>query len=465
MEQRERLAICNGCVNRKLDYELGYVCRLTGRFAEFEGSCKHYVWDQSVIDTIKVRTEDRPFVPLFDPPPAPEQVHKKRNSPRKNVAARKPQPRKPVPRKAPPRKPAPGKTVSKKPVKQKASRKEPSIEVIMKLRKYQSFLYALIGGLLITASAAVGWAFASAMTGFKGVDLALGMGLLVGVAIRFFGAGVKKIFGVLAALLTLAGSLLGYYLSQVGFLEDVQLARVMDIPGYLKMDLMFTTMRESFVPLDLLIYSLAALLAYLLAIRRISSMKMTRLEHEAYKGAPALYWLRLPLILLFVLLPILYGYTLSKEHSSAEFQTFFYESGEKMSEGEMLDGQEAGQWTSWHENGNMMSTGYYQEGLKDSLWMWYDESGVLAASGSYDKGMEQGTWMHYYADGVLADSGSYQRGLQDGLWEYFHENGKLKSQVNYHAGKMHGEKTLISPSGKVVNVDYYENGVLVDRGN
>jgi hypothetical protein len=334
----------------------------------------------------------------------------------------------------------------------------------MKLRKYQSFFYALIGGLLIAAGTAVVWALASAMTGYQGVYFAVGVGLLVGIAVRFFGAGVKKIFGVLAALLTLTASLLGYYLSQNGFMEEARLAGVMDIPGYLKMDLMFTTIRDSFIPLDLLFYGMAALLAYLLAIRRISSMKMTLLEHERYKGAPALYWFRLPLILVLCLLPAIYGYTLSRDNSSVEFQTFYYESGEKMSEGEMRDGREEGQWTSWHENGNIQSTGFYLDGRKDSLWTWYDESGVLAETGMYDNGMEHGTWVHYHPGGELIDSGSYQKGMQEGLWKYFHENGRLKSQVQYKAGKLHGEKILLSPSGTLVNVDFYENGVLVDKG-
>ena len=429
MDQRERLAICDNCINRKLDYEHGYVCQLTGRFADFEGTCKHYVLDHTVTDTIKVRTKDRPFVPLFDPvPPKEEPETKKKAAPKKT-----------------------------------SQKKQASKVALKKLRRYQSFLYALIGGLLITATAAVGWAFITAMTGYQGVYLALGVGVLVGIAVRFFGAGIKRIFGILAALLALTGSLLGYYLSQNGFLEELQLARIMGIPDYLDQELMLNTMRDSFVPLDLVFYGLAVLLAYFIAIRRINSRKMARLEHDGYKGAPALYWLRLPLILAGILLPAYYGYTLTNS-GSVELQTIYYDSGTKMSEGDMWDGLEMGQWTSWHENGNIQSIGYYLEGRKDSLWQWYDEVGILTGSGMYDKDVEHGTWMHYYPGGVVSDSGSYLEGLQEGLWKYFHENGSLKYAVHYKAGKMHGEKILLSPTGTVVNVAYYENGLLVENG-
>ena len=429
MDQRERLAICNNCIKRKLDHEHGYVCQLTGRFADFEGTCKDYVLDHTVIDTIKVRTKDRPFVPLFDPVPPKEESETKKKA-------------------------APGKAAPKKQASEVAQKK---------LRRYQSFLYALIGGLLITATAATGWAFITAMTGYQGVYLALGIGVLVGIAVRFFGAGIKRIFGILAALLALTGSLLGYYLSQNGFLEELQLARIMGIPDYLDQELMLNTMRDSFVPLDLVFYGLAVLLAYFIAIRRINSRKMARLEHDGYKGAPALYWLRLPLILAGILLPAYYGYTLTN-NSSLELQTIYYDSGQKMSEGEMWDGMEIGEWTSWHVNGNIKSVGYYAEGRKDSLWQWYDESGILTGLGMYDEDVEHGTWMHYYPGGVVSDSGSYLEGLQEGLWKYFHENGSLKYAVHYKAGKMHGEKILLSPSGTVVNVAYFENGVLVENG-
>ncbi len=432
MDQKERLAICNNCINRKLDYEQGYVCKLTGRFADFEGTCKHYVLDHTVIDTIKVRTKDRPFVPLYDPAPPKEDPE--------------------IKKKAAPRKATPKKTSQKK---------QASEVALKKLRRYQSFLYALIGGLLITATAAAGWAFITAMTGYQGVYLALGVGVLVGIAVRFFGAGIKRIFGILAALLALTGSLLGYYLSQNGFLEELQLARIMGIPDYLDKELMLNTMRDSFVYLDLVFYGLAGLLAYFIAIRRINSRKMARLEQDGYKGAPALYWLRLPLILAGILLPAYYGYSLTN-NSSVEIQTIHYDSGEKMSEGEMWDGFETGEWTSWHVNGNIKSVGYYAEGRKDSLWQWYDESGILTGLGMYDQDVEHGTWMHYYPGGVLSDSGSYLEGLQEGLWKYFHENGSLKYALHYKAGKMHGEKILLSPSGTVVNVAYFENGVLVD---
>ena len=144
---------------------------------------------------------------------------------------------------------------------------------------------------------------------------------------------------------------------------------------------------------------------------------MNRLENDDYKGAPVLYWIRLPLILVMILLPAYYAYTNINPGSGGEpvTTTLYYDSGEKMSEGEMKKEGENGEWTQWHKNGNIKSVGHYNNGLQDSLW------------------------------------------------QYFYETGSLKSTVNYKAGEMHGERILLSPAGKVAREQYFENGVEIDN--
>ena len=431
MNQKERLSICSLCTNRKLDFEHGYVCQLTGSVADFKENCKDYKLDDTVIDTIKVRTKERPMVPLFDYVPSPEVTAKSEKSQQTKKASKK---------------------------------KSPSELALKKLRRYQSFIYALLGGLLIAAAASVAWALVTEITGFQGVYMALGVGLLVGLAVRFFGAGISRVFGILAALLALAGSLLGYNLSQNGFLVEVQSAGIAKGLDFLSPDLLLSTMLDVFVPLDLLFYGLTVLLGYLLAIRRVSAKKMDRLNDENYKGAPVLYWIRLPLILLMILLPAYYTYTQINPGSGGESvtSTLYYDSGEKMSEGEMQKGQKNGEWTQWHENGNIKSVGYYTNGLQDSLWQWYDESGVQTCRGTFLLGKENGSWMNYFPNGLVSDFGDYRNGTMEGIWKYYYEMGSLKSTVNYKAGEMHGKRILFSPTGKVAREQYFENGVESD---
>ena len=129
MNQKELLAICSRCTNRKLDFEHGYVCQFTGSVADFKGNCKDYKLDDTVIDTIKVRTKERPMVPLFDYVP-PTEVSAKR-----------------------------------KKAKKASKKKRPGELALKKLRRYQSFIYALFGGLLIASAASVAWAVVVYTTG------------------------------------------------------------------------------------------------------------------------------------------------------------------------------------------------------------------------------------------------------------------------------------------------------------
>jgi hypothetical protein len=438
MNQKERIALCSGCFNRKLDYEHVYVCQLTGSVASFQGSCKEYKPDDTVTDTIRVRTEERPMVPLFDPvPPAEKTVTEKKV----RKAQKTPQ----------------TKSITKK--------KRPGDLALKKLRRYQSFLYALIGGLLIAAAASVVWVLLAETSGFQGVYFAVGVGVLVGLAVRFFGAGISRLFGVLAALLALAASLLGHYLSQSGFLVEVQSAGIKKGLYFFSTDLIVSTMLEVFVPLDLLFYGLALLLGYLLAIRRIPAKRLDNLENDNYQGAPVFHRVRLPLIIGMILLSAYFAYTqinLGSGEKSVS-ATRYYDSGEKMAEGEMLKGLETGEWTQWYENGNIKSVGYYTKGLQDSLWQWYDESGVQTGRGMFLQGMENGTWIQYFSNGVVSDSGAYREGKMEGLWKYYYESGNLKYTVHYKDGEMHGERILLSPTGKIAREQYFDQGVEIDN--
>ena len=55
------------------------------------------------------------------------------------------------------------------------------------------------------------------------------------------------------------------------------------------------------------------------------------------------------------------------------------------------------------------------------------------------------------------------KGLRMGEWTSWYENGSLKYSIHYKTGEFHGEKILLSSSGEVVNVEFYENGVLMEQ--
>lgn len=46
MTREEHVKFCSFCKNRKLDFQQGYVCKVTNKIADFDISCTHFTPDE-----------------------------------------------------------------------------------------------------------------------------------------------------------------------------------------------------------------------------------------------------------------------------------------------------------------------------------------------------------------------------------------------------------------------------------
>ena len=81
------------------------------------------------------------------------------------------------------------------------------------VRDGQSFTLAVIGGFAAAGVGAALWALISVSLNLPAAIMAVSVGLLVGYAVRTFGQGIDRRFGVLGAVLALAGSVGGALLT------------------------------------------------------------------------------------------------------------------------------------------------------------------------------------------------------------------------------------------------------------
>jgi hypothetical protein len=81
--------------------------------------------------------------------------------------------------------------------------------VIEQLEDQPNFLMGLIGGFIAMLISSVVWGAITYFTEYQIGWMAVGMGFLVGFAIKFFGRGKTLIFGLCGAALALIGCLLG----------------------------------------------------------------------------------------------------------------------------------------------------------------------------------------------------------------------------------------------------------------
>ncbi|HCW09060.1 MAG TPA: hypothetical protein DGG95_17015 [Cytophagales bacterium] len=367
MTNEERLAFCKTCKNRELDQQLEIVCGITKKTPAFEGSCENYVDERKVQQTI---IDDSTY-----------------------------------------------------------SISDLSDEVKTKLREQQDIFFAIVGASAAALVGAVLWALITVSTKYQIGYMAIGVGALVGFSVRYYGAGVDKIFGVIGVVFALIGCTLGNLLSQVAFIAKEQNVGYLDVISFLNVSLTIEILKEAFSPMDLLFYGIAGYEGYKFAFRKISSQDL----HDIESNQPVSLLFakfRIPTVAILFVVLSLSVYFLFK--NSGGVITYKYESGAKHYEGATENGLETGIWTYWWENGNLQQKGFFKEGKQDSTWESYDEDGILSRRNSYKLNNQHGTYEEFFNNGQASVKGQYVNGRQTGLWKFYNDNGKISQQGYYY---------------------------------
>lgn len=126
----------------------------------------------------------------------------------------------------------------------------------------------IVAGVIAALVGAAIWAAVTAATEYQIGWMAVGVGVLVGLAVRKFGKGDSEGFAVLGAVLALAGCLLGNLLAVVAIAASGEDARFWDFLFSLTPDLALTLMKITFSPMDLLFYGIAIYEGWKFSIRR-----------------------------------------------------------------------------------------------------------------------------------------------------------------------------------------------------
>jgi hypothetical protein len=131
---------------------------------------------------------------------------------------------------------------------------------------------ALVGGVTAALAAALVWALITMATGYHAGWMAIGMGLLIGGAIRTMGRGEDKSFGDLGAAVWILGCLLGSFLSVCAFLACQESLSPLYVLTYIrsKPAVIPGAMIGAFHFLDPLFWGVGVYAAYRLSFRRVA---------------------------------------------------------------------------------------------------------------------------------------------------------------------------------------------------
>ena len=135
------------------------------------------------------------------------------------------------------------------------------------LEREQNLPAGVVAGLVAAIAGAVAWAVITVTTQYQIGWMAIGVGFLVGLAVRKFGRGITTPFAVAGCLLALLGCLLGNLLSACGFISVQQSIPLTTILSRLDAGLAAEIMKATFSPMDLLFYGFAWYAGYKYSLR------------------------------------------------------------------------------------------------------------------------------------------------------------------------------------------------------
>jgi hypothetical protein len=152
-----------------------------------------------------------------------------------------------------------------------------------RMRDQQNLSAGIVAG---TAAAVVGaglWALTTVVTGYQIGWVAVGVGFLVGYAIRIVGKGVDQSFAVAGAALALFGCVLGNLLTVCYFVAENEGIAVLDLLPQLDVAIVSELLVATFAPMDLLFYGIAVYEGF-----HLSTVSVTENDLQAVTAGPVI---------------------------------------------------------------------------------------------------------------------------------------------------------------------------------
>lgn len=139
----------------------------------------------------------------------------------------------------------------------------------------QNWQKGMTAGLVAALAGGAAWAAVTYFTEMQIGWLAVGVGALVGIAVRTWGRGVEKRFGYLGAGLALGGVLLGNVLAVVAFASKELNIGFFQMLGQVDWGQVPGILKSWMSPMDFLFYGIALYEGYKFSFRQVEAAPQT----------------------------------------------------------------------------------------------------------------------------------------------------------------------------------------------
>ncbi|HEY9113565.1 MAG TPA: hypothetical protein VIN10_02630 [Bacteroidales bacterium] len=100
----------------------------------------------------------------------------------------------------------------------------------------------------------------------------------------------------------------------------------------------------------------------------------------------------------------------------------------------------------YYEDGNLLKEGPIIDNAKNGLWKSYYRDGTLWSEGMFVKGKRDGAIKSYYPNGKLKYEGTFKMGEKAGQWNFYKEDGTFDQMANYMVSGSQDTVTFELPS-------------------
>ncbi len=138
------------------------------------------------------------------------------------------------------------------------------------LRSEQNLAMGVFTGFVAAIAGAATWAMVTVYAEYQIGWMAIGIGFIVGFAVRIAGKGIEPSFGVVSAVLSLFGCVLGNLWTMTYFFAVKEGVPFLTAVSQLNPDIAVKIMASTFNIMDLLFYGLSLYFGYKYGFRRIT---------------------------------------------------------------------------------------------------------------------------------------------------------------------------------------------------
>lgn len=119
-------------------------------------------------------------------------------------------------------------------------------------------------------------------------------------------------------------------------------------------------------------------------------------------------------------------------------------------------------YRSYYQNGNLMKEGRMLDHKEQDEWKYYYESGKLSSTGNFKSGMRTGPFVRYYESGETEQKGMYMHDTIAQISYYYH-NGRLRPKnIDYTAYIQPNVKTKWTREQRVKVQNRLKQGLRYD---